>query len=83
MAQIKNITEVLKPEQFEFNKPYIFRLRQYRKRINPKPDEADFGGLWELCILDERGKVIEMISDADALNYCIENLQGRLEDAGF
>jgi len=61
--------------QFTFGKTYTFRLRQH--------DQDNFAGLWELCILSPQGKVVKTISDADALPYVLENLQGELENDGF
>ena len=52
-----------------------FRLRRHGM--------GNFKGLWELATVDQKGKVIEIISDADALLYCLDNLHGILEDAGL
>lgn len=59
----------------QFGPSYTFKLRQYK--------EGNFSGLWELTLIDRLGKVQKMISDADALTYCLENLQGELENDGF
>jgi hypothetical protein len=61
--------------KFTFDKTYVFRLRRHNK--------DNFSGLWELCILGPKGQVVEQLTDADALNYCLENMQGRLETDGF
>jgi hypothetical protein len=34
-------------------------------------------------LVDPKGKVVEMLSDADALVFCLENFQGRIEQDGF
>lgn len=75
----------IRPDQFQEVEPiktgakmsdgYTFRLRQHL--------DGNFRGLWELARLDEKGKVVRMISDADALTFCIENMQGVLEDDGL
>jgi hypothetical protein len=58
-----------------FGPSFTIRLRQHK--------EGNFSGLWELSILNQYGLIEKMISDADALTYCLENLQGILEDEGF
>lgn len=59
-----------------FGRSFTFRLRQHNKKSN-------FPGLWELAILDGKGEVAKLISDADALNFCIDNLMGELESEGY
>lgn len=59
----------------QFGKSYTFKLRQHIS--------GNFRGLWELSLIDKGGKVEKMISDADALNFCMENLMGELETDGF
>lgn len=59
----------------QFGKSYTFKLRQHK--------EGNFRGLWELSLIDKNGKVDKMISDADALNFCLDNLMGELENDGF
>lgn len=59
----------------QFGKTYNFKLRQHIS--------GNFPGLWELSLINKEGKVEKMISDADALPYCLENLQGELENDGF
>jgi hypothetical protein len=59
----------------EFDKTYTFRLRRHQG--------GSFGGLWEMVLLTPAGKVLKEITDADALPYCLENLQGELENDGF
>ncbi len=68
---------VVPPDQarWEFDHVYNFRLRRIKG--------GSFHGLWELCLMDDHGDIIKTLSDADALNYCIENLQGELETDGF
>lgn len=58
-----------------FGRTYNFRLRQHKK--------GNFSGLWELAIVDARGNVVKMISDADALNFCFDNMMGELENDGY
>lgn len=60
---------------YVFDKAYTFRLRRHKG--------GSFNGLWELTILDKKGQVSKMISDADSLVYCLENLQGEMESEGF
>lgn len=66
------------PEQHStaFDKAYTFRLRRHATG-------STFPGLWEMTMLDPKGKVIKTISDADALNFCMENLMGEMENEGF
>ena len=59
----------------QFGPSYTFKLRQHK--------EGNFRGLWELSLIDNLGKVKKMVSDADALPYCLENLQGELESDGY
>ncbi len=59
----------------QFGKTYRFKLRQHI--------QGNFKGLWELNLIDDLGKVEKVISDADALNYCLENLMGELEADGY
>lgn len=59
----------------QFGKTYTFRLRQHK--------EPPFRGLWELSLVNHMGRVDKMISDADALNFCIDNLMGELETDGY
>ena len=55
---------------------FTFRLRQWKN--------TQFAGLWELCVMDKSGrKVVETVSDADALTNCLENIGGILENRGF
>ncbi len=58
-----------------FGRTYRFKLRQHK--------EGNFSGLWELSLIDNLGKVEKLISDADALNFCMENLMGELENDGY
>lgn len=61
--------------KYEFDKSFTFRLR----RIS----SGNFASLWELARLNRVGGVEKIISDADALPYCVENLMGELEAEGF
>lgn len=59
----------------QFGPSFTFRLRKHIK--------GNFSGLWELSILDLNGMAKKVVSDADALNFCLENLQGELEAEGY
>ena len=61
----------------KMSKGYTFRLRQHLT--------GNFHGLWELAILNanDQGSAYKIISDADALNFCMENLMGELEAEGL
>lgn len=63
--------------KFEFGQQYAFTLRQHKS--------GPFSGLWELNRIEmpKRMIVAEVIADADALPFCIENMQGRIEKDGF
>lgn len=61
---------------WEYGQSFTFRLRRVRV-----PQE--FRGLWELALLDDDGNIKKRISDADALNFCLDNLMGELETEGF
>lgn len=67
---------IVTPPDSMFGCTFTFRFRQHNKTSN-------FSGLWEFAMLDENGKVTKLISDADALNFCIDNLMGELESEGF
>lgn len=58
-----------------FDASYIFRLRRHRG--------GSFNGLWELTRLNRYGEVEEIIADADALNFAVDNMIGKLEGDGF
>lgn len=68
-----------KPPKVKWGATYVFRLRRQA--------EGPFPNLWELSILDSKAcgnaPVKKLISDADALVYCLDNLQGELEAAGL
>lgn len=66
---------VLETDRWEYDKTYLFRLRRIKS--------GNFAGLWELCKMSPTGQVEQTISDADNLNFCIENMQGELENDGF
>lgn len=74
MAQAQSTT--VKP-QSTFDKTYTFRLRRHKG--------GSFHGLWELAILkdDQQARIKKTISDADALNFCLDNLMGELEADGY
>lgn len=63
----------------KFGATYIFRLR--------KQIQGPFPNLWELAVLDEKtckdAGVKKIISDADALTFCLDNLQGEFEADGL
>lgn len=63
----------------KFGATYVFRLRKH--------NGGPFPNLWELSILDPKGcekaQVKKLISDADSLVYCLDNMQGQLEDDGL
>lgn len=68
----------LKPapeEAPKFSPSYTFRLRRH--------SQGNFSNLWELARLDQFGNVVEVIDDANALNFCIDNLVGRIENDGY
>lgn len=76
--------EAVKPEaavkpKIKWGQTYVFRLRRQA--------EGPFPNLWELSILDPKScanaPVKKLISDADALTYCLDNLQGELEADGL
>jgi hypothetical protein len=57
---------------------FTFRLRRPAHPKNPA-----FKGLWELTIKDSENSEWEIISDADGLYYCLENVHGILENMGL
>lgn len=59
----------------QFGATLRIKLRQHNK-------DAHFHGLWECTIINEQGKVEKVISDADNLTICLENIQGELEALG-
>lgn len=63
--------------KFEFAKPYTFRLRMHIG--------GPFAGqsLWEGAMLDSKGKVLKIISDADKLENCLDNFVGELQADGY
>lgn len=79
-AQPPKTAQEVAPEG-DFGKVYTFRLRQHR--AGDFNMGKGFSGLWELCMLDEKGRVVKTIADADGLQYCLENLSGELENDGF
>jgi hypothetical protein len=65
----------LAPPKFTYGKTYLFRFRQH--------DGDNFSGLWDLTLISPKGNEIKDIAHADALNFCMDNLQGELEGDGF
>ena len=59
----------------EYGESIIFRLRQFKN--------TQFAGLWELCALDAKGNVREVITDADALTNALDTMGNVLENKGF
>ena len=64
-----------KKQRFEFDKSYTFRLRRHKS--------GPFSGLWELTKLNKVGGIEKMMKDADALNFCMDDVMGELEEEGF
>jgi hypothetical protein len=88
LAAIRLDQERIRKEQFEkskiileqppkcYSESFTFRLRQWQN--------TQFSGLWELSVMDKTGRQVEqIISDADALSNCLENLAAILENRGF
>lgn len=63
--------------KFQFGPSYTFRLRLHIA--------GPFAGqsLWELATLDENGQDKKIISDADKLENCLDNLVGELQADGY
>lgn len=63
-----------------FEPEFIFRIRRYKAGHH-------FHNLWEATLLDPRAcrdtMVIKTLDDANALNFCMDNIQGHLEAEGF
>lgn len=74
MAETEAKTTNQKPAA-QFGKTYLIKIRQH--------SGGNFSGLWDCALLTNLGKVEKMISEADALTYCLENLQGELESDGY
>lgn len=62
--------------KWQYGQTFIFRFRRIKQPI-------EFNNLWNLDCIDEAGNVVKQIADADALNFCLENLTGEFEAAGF
>ncbi len=62
-------------DTYKYGATYLVRIRQH--------SEDNFSGLWDLELLDKKLNVVKVISQADNLNICVENLQGELESDGF
>jgi hypothetical protein len=74
-VQFPQAPKIAEAPKYEFDKTYTFRLRKHKS--------GNFSGLWELTLLDKKGNVERLISDADALNFCMDNMMGELEGDGF
>jgi len=59
----------------QYREPFYFRFRQHKN--------DNFGGLWELAVVDHKGKVDEVITDADTLSSALEAISRIFENAGF
>lgn len=62
------------PSPHKMSKGFTFRLRQHL-------DHPSFHNLWELALLDEKGKP-EILEDANGLNFCLDTIEGVLVVAG-
>ncbi len=62
-----------------FDPEFVIRLRRHKS--------GNFSNLWECTMLDPKAcrsiPVIQVLDDANALNFVIENIQGKIEDEGF
>ena len=65
----------IKPLQTKKSSVITFRLSKHV--------DGPFPGLWELVVLKTDGTIDEVISDADMLQYCLDNLHQSLENRGF
>lgn len=69
----KNNAKVISSNKFR--EPFYFRFRQHK--------DDNFGGLWELAVVDNKGKVDEVITDADTLSSVLDAISRIFENAGF
>lgn len=62
---------------YTFAKAYTFRIRLHIG--------GPFAGqsLWELAMLDEKGRVTKIVADADKLDNCLDNLTGEFQADGY
>jgi hypothetical protein len=63
------------PSKFKMSEGYSFRLRQHL-------DHPSFHNLWELAIVDEKGRIKEILEDANGLNYCLDAIEGLMVSEG-
>jgi len=71
----KEAAKVVEQDPKVYGDYFSFRVRQWKN--------TQFAGLWELCVIDNKGHVIEQVTDADALSNCLENIGAILENRGF
>ncbi len=69
------VANKVQKDKYTFGPTYLVRLRQHT--------EDNFSGLWDLDLLDKKMNVVKVISQADNLNICLENLEGDMESDGF
>lgn len=72
MAQPLNPALPVKPI---YDKVFTFRIRKH-------VEDSSFRGLWDLDVINQKGQITNLCH-ADALPFCIENMQGFLESEGF
>jgi hypothetical protein len=75
------------PPVIDEQKPVIAQIKSQRSteihfRLSKHVD-GPFPGLWELAVMKPDGTVDEIISDADMLQYCLDNLHQVLENKGL
>lgn len=75
MANPRPLTQPDPKAKYEFDQQFTFRLRRHKG--------GSFSGLWELSMLNKNGGVEKLLKDADALGYCIDDIQGVMEAGGF
>jgi len=63
------------PSKFKLSDGYTFRLRQHL-------DHPSFHGMWELALMDDRGRVKTILEDANGLSFCLESIEGVLVSEG-
>ncbi len=63
--------------EFGFAKAYNFRLRMH--------SSGPFSGqsMWELTRMNDDGTELKIVSDADKLENCLDNLVGELQADGY
>lgn len=72
-ADVKRSADKQAPH--EFKEPFTFRLRQHKN--------TQFSGLWELAVLDAKGRVETIITDGDALPNALEAIANIFSNRGF